>query len=117
MLDAVKQTFGMLSMPAGAICVPADSDPDQILREAKEIIETLGQGDGILILTDTFGGTPSNIAHQLHHDEHVFVVSGLNLSMLLRVFNYPNEPLIELAKKAISGARDGVVCNGDISVC
>lgn len=109
MLDAVQQTYGSLSMPARSICVPADSDPEQIFLLAQALIAELGQNQGILVLTDIFGSTPSNIAHQLHNGHDVITVSGLSLSMLLRVFNYPNAPLSELAQKAVSAGREGVI--------
>ncbi|MBW3546289.1 MAG: hypothetical protein KY428_11955, partial [Bacteroidetes bacterium] len=53
-------------------------------------------GDGVLVLTDAFGSTPSNIAMRLSRQSGVTVVSGLNLPMLLRVMNYPQLSLEEL---------------------
>jgi PTS system ascorbate-specific IIA component len=108
MLDAVKQTYGRLSMPAKAICVPPDADPDQVLKKAKQITEELAEDGDVLVLTDVYGGTPSNIAHKLHNGKNIFVVSGLSLTMLLRVFNYPKEPLLELVKRAVEAGREGI---------
>ena len=83
------------------------------------ILDQLDEGDGVLVLTDAYGSTPSNIACRLGARRQVAVVTGLNLPMLLRVLNYPALPLDELKEKAVSGGRDGVLlvpgdsCGGD----
>ena len=59
----------------------------------------LNSGDGVLVLTDLYGSTPSNIACKLRRHEHVRVVSGINLPMLIRVLNYPDLDLEELKKR------------------
>lgn len=85
-----------------------DCDPDQLMEDAVEQITILDTGDGVLILTDLYGSTPSNIAQKLITQKQVHVVSGLNLSMLIRVLNYPQLPLLELSEKAVSGGKDGI---------
>ena len=69
----------------------------------------LDSGKGVLVLTDMFGSTPSNIAKEFCNNEAVNVVSGINLSMLLNIFNYPKLSLKVLTKKAIDGGKDGVM--------
>lgn len=86
-----------------------ESDPEELLNDAMEEIQTLDQGDGVLVLTDLYGSTPSNIATQLVQNGKIRSVSGLNLSMLIRVLNYPDLDLDELAEKALSGGVDGIV--------
>jgi len=85
-----------------------DCDPDQLMDDAIEQIKTLDTGDGVLVLTDLYGSTPSNIAQKLIAQRNVHVVSGLNLSMLIRILNYPQLPLLELSEKAVSGGKDGI---------
>ena len=85
-----------------------DCDPDQLMEDAVEQITILDTGDGVLILTDLYGSTPSNIAQKLITQKQVHVVSGLNLSMLIRVLNYPQLPLLELSEKTVSGGKDGI---------
>ena len=85
-----------------------DSDPDQLTEDAIEQVETLDTGEGVLVLTDLYGSTPYNIAQKLTSQLHVHVVSGLNLSMLIRVFNYPQLTLEELSEKAVTGGKDGI---------
>ncbi len=86
-----------------------DSTPDELVGTAIELARELDEGDGVLILTDLAGSTPSNIARRLHEVTKVRIVTGLNLSMLIRVFNYPSLELEELAVKAFSGGRDGII--------
>ncbi|MCG8379771.1 MAG: PTS fructose transporter subunit IIA [Proteobacteria bacterium] len=90
-----------------------ESDPDELLESASILIKELDKGDGVLILTDLYGSTPSNIAHQLDQYADVKVVTGLNLSMLIRVFNYAELGLTELTEKAYSGGRDGITIDND----
>lgn len=84
------------------------SDPEELLESSVQLVKELDQGDGVLVLTDLFGSTPSNIAHRLHEYTNVKIVTGLNLSMLIRVFNYSNLSLDELTEKAYSGGIDGI---------
>ena len=65
-------------------------------------------GDGVLVLTDLLGSSPSNlVAEQLPGDRAV-MVTGLNLPMLLSVWNYRNKPLGLLARKAVESGRRGI---------
>jgi len=85
-----------------------DCDPDQLTEDAIEQVEALDTGEGVLVLTDLYGSTPYNIAQKLTSQRQVHVVSGLNLSMLIRVFNYPKLTLEELSEKAVTGGKDGI---------
>ena len=62
----------------------------------------------MIILTDLFGGTPSNLAISLMKGENIEVIAGVNLPMLIRALNYRNEPLASVLEKALAGATDGV---------
>ena len=67
-------------------------------------------GDGVLMLVDLYGATPARIAEKLSRlGTPAQRVSGLSLPMLLRVQNYPEQALEELARTAAAGARNGVV--------
>ena len=89
-----------------------ESTSDELYENAALLINELDQGDGVLILTDLFGSTPSNIAHRLFEKENVSIVSGINLSMLIRIFKSHKEILKEITKKAYSGGIDGIKING-----
>jgi PTS system ascorbate-specific IIA component len=91
--------------------VPDKCNPDDILEQARLLVNKLDQGGGLVILTDIYGSTPSNIAHKLIND-NVRVITGLNLPMLIRVMNYSENSLDEIIEKAVSGGRDGIVLSG-----
>ncbi len=89
--------------------VSVREDPDALLGRAKELVRTLDEGEGVLILTDILGGTPSNIATQLCEPGKIEAVAGVNLPMLVRALTYRHEPLATVVQKAVSGGKDGVV--------
>jgi len=86
-----------------------DDDPIDLLNRARRKIGDLDSGDGVLIMTDMYGSTPSNIAHRLADNKRVKVVSGVNLPMIVRALNYPSLPLTEMAERVISGGRAGIM--------
>ncbi len=84
-------------------------DPGAIRLQAQELVRQLDQGDGVLVLSDIQGATPSNVALRLAVPGKVEVVSGVNLPMLVRALTYRAEPLATVVAKAVSGGREGVV--------
>ncbi|GJM05744.1 MAG: hypothetical protein DHS20C09_17400 [marine bacterium B5-7] len=88
-----------------------DSDIDDLYESATLLVKELDSGDGVLVLTDLYGSTPSNIAHSLHEHAKINIITGLNLSMLIRLFNYPDLNLADLTEKAYSGGIDGITIN------
>ena len=90
--------------------VPFDADPDALLPRASAALRRVDGGDGVLVLTDVYGASPSNLAARLSRlGTPVRRVSALNLPMLLRVMNYAELPLDELLPVAAAGARNGVI--------
>lgn len=89
--------------------VSAQDDPLDILPTARRWLELVDSGDGVLILTDVFGATPSNIALKLLDPGRIEAVAGANLPMLLRALTYRERDMATLLGKAVAGGRDGVV--------
>ncbi len=108
LLDTATAVLGTMPLPSAAVSVPMADDRDTSLQRARQALENLDQGDGVLILTDLFGATPCNIACELCN-KNSRVIAGLNLPMLIRVLNYPRLSLEKLAVKAITGGKDGVL--------
>ncbi|MDD3844795.1 MAG: PTS sugar transporter subunit IIA [Syntrophorhabdaceae bacterium] len=82
--------------------IAVDIFPDDQVEKTKEKIvlalKNSDTGDGVIILTDMFGGTPSNISLSFLEDEKVEVVAGVNLPMLIKLVTYrEGRPLDELA--------------------
>ena len=109
MLEAVKEILCGCPLPTASISVDANCDPDRIFDQASALCDKLDDGGGVLILTDLYGSTPSNIANRLIDRHNARVISGANLPMLLRILNYPDMSLDALCDKAADGARDGIV--------
>ncbi|MCW8956685.1 MAG: PTS fructose transporter subunit IIA [Gammaproteobacteria bacterium] len=89
--------------------VPLDASLEDSQQQANAFINQLNQGDGVLILTDLYGSTPSNVGHVIIDQVNTKMVSGLNLPMLVKVLNYPNLDLEEMAAKAQSGGQAGIL--------
>lgn len=109
LLETAAQMLGVCPLATAVLPVSFDSDPDVVFEQAAQVVARLDGGNGVLILTDMYGSTPSNIVNRLHDRHQVQIVAGVNLPMLIRVLNYPRLNLDELAYKALSGGRDGVV--------
>jgi len=109
LLQSAVDVLGVCPVPALTLTAPPGCDTEQVLEAAKQAARELDSGDGVLVLTDLFGATPSNIACRLREQTRIEVISGLNLPMLIRVLNYPDSDLRELVQKAVSGGRDGVI--------
>jgi PTS system ascorbate-specific IIA component len=89
--------------------ISAQDDPLDVLPLAREMLGLVDHGDGALILTDIYGGTPSNIAMKLLEPGRVEGVSGVNLPMLLRALTYRDKDMETLTIRTVSGGRDGVI--------
>jgi len=111
LISTAEKMLGKLPLPCETLSVPNNCDPDKLTQKAQQLCAKLDNGDGVLVLTDIFGSTPSNICHKLKNDSEfeVRVLAGLNLPMLIRALNYPKLDLDKLAKKALSGAQDGII--------
>ena len=111
LLHTMRDFMGELTLDADVLEVRRVQDPQMLIRQGQRLIERLDNGGGVLVLTDAFGSTPGNTALQVASaaPEQTRVVSGVNLPMLVRVFNYPGYALPKLTTAAIEGGRRGVV--------
>ena len=122
LLDTATDMLDRSSPQLRSLEVKQDDDPVHLLTRARRLLNEIQQGVGVLVMTDMYGSTPSNIAHRLcespaeRHAEgatetppKVRVVSGINLPMLVRALNYADLPLDELVHKALSGGREGIL--------
>ena len=109
LLLAAKSTYGSIPIRTEVLSIDHYDKPSDLINLTKQYVKLLDKDTGVLILTDMFGSTPSNIAREFSHLKMVNIVSGVNLSMLLHIFNYPNLTLKNLTVKAIEGGKDGVI--------
>jgi len=109
LIETARHLLGRISLKVDAFSIPPGSDTDFAMTSAAARVRKLDSGDGVLVLTDIFGATPSNVIDKIQPlGVKLRRVSGLNLPMLLRVLNYSEQNLAELAQTAADGARAGV---------
>ncbi len=89
--------------------VAAQDDPLDALPLAKEMLGLVDRGRGVLIMTDIYGATPSNIASKLLQPGRIEGIAGVNLPMLLRALTYRDKDMDTLLTRAVAGGRDGVL--------
>ena len=87
----------------------AGDDPLDLLPTARQLVELVDGGAGVIVLTDIFGASPSNLAGKLLEPGRVEGVSGVNVPMLLRVLTYRDRDMATLIARAVSGGCDGVM--------
>lgn len=93
-----------------ALDMVADAPTDVVERAARGLLaQGKGQQGETLVLTDSFGGTPANVAGRLVDGRKVRCVAGVNVPMLWRALNYADLPLAELTRRAMDGGRQGVM--------
>ncbi len=68
-----------------AVCIGAEDDMEQRRRDILDSVARVEEGDGVVLLTDMFGGTPSNLAISVLDRANVEVIAGVNLPMLIKL--------------------------------
>lgn len=89
--------------------VSGQDDPLDALPLARDMLKLVDSGKGVLLLTDIFGATPSNVALKLLQPGRIEGVAGVNLPMLLRALTYREKDLETLVTRTVAGGRDGVM--------
>ncbi|TXH66262.1 MAG: PTS fructose IIA subunit family protein [Lysobacteraceae bacterium] len=110
LIEVATRLLRQLPLKTEVFELPFDVDLDAALPQASAALRKVDDGDGVLVLTDLYGASPSNLAGKVARlGTPVRRVSSLNLPMLLRVMNYAELPLDELPAVAAAGARNGVI--------
>jgi mannose PTS system EIIA component len=113
LLDSASQILGGVPTQICTLSVWRQDDPDDLVLRARELMDQIDAGKGVLILTDIFGATPGNVVSKLLQDGKVEGVSGVSLPMLLRVLTGRNGAnpagLSVLVQRAMTGGAEGLV--------
>jgi len=109
MLSSASQILGDAQQQVATLSVWRHDDPDDLVLRARELLERIDSGEGVLVLTDIFGATPGNVVSRLLEDGRVEGVSGVSLPMLLRVLTSRNGSVTAAVQRALSGGAEGVV--------
>jgi mannose PTS system EIIA component len=86
-----------------------DEPVDEVEARARQLLATLDQGGGVLVLTDLLGATPARVAARLIDPGKIEALSGVSLPMVLRAINYRNRLLDALVKKALLAGTECTV--------
>jgi PTS system mannose-specific IIA component len=99
-----------------AVTVRREDGPEQVQAEIRKAVEAVGgDGDGVIVVADMFGGTPANMAIPLLDPGRVEVLTGVNLPMLLKFNgNRGDLPLPELAALLRTSGRQGIVLASEL---
>lgn len=111
LLNELKNTFEKLPLAFAAANIKQQDNPEILIDQLNKKIKQLDKGDGILMLTDLYGSTPSNIAYTLKKqcNNKIRIISGVNLPMLVTIVNYANLPLDKMVTKVIRGGKKGII--------
>jgi PTS system mannose-specific IIA component len=86
-----------------AICIGADDDMEQRRQDILRAVHEVDSGDGVVLLTDMFGGTPSNLAISVMDRPKIEVIAGINLPMLIKLASLRQT---EALANAVRGAQE-----------
>jgi len=112
LLAAAEMIIGPISHIA-AVSIGWHDDVDAARDEVQRAITRVSQGGGVLLLTDMFGGTPTNIASMFLEEGVIEVVTGVNLPMVIKLATSTAvEPLAEIARKICDQGRQGIYLAG-----
>jgi PTS system mannose-specific IIA component len=93
------------------ICIGPDDDMDNRRADIEACIDHCDTGDGVVLLTDMFGGTPSNLAISMMERKGVEVIAGVNLPMLVKLAKVrSSQPLADAVTCAQDAGRKYIAC-------
>jgi PTS system ascorbate-specific IIA component len=109
LIECATHMLGERPKQLHALAVKSNDEPDILLQQAQAIADEIDSGDGVLVLSDIYGGTPCNIATKLVSSSHTQGISGLNLPMLIVALSYRNLPFDDCLNKAMNSGQESVV--------
>jgi len=110
------ELIGLNSLNAvHAVSINPSESPDHLREEIARAIKAVDTGDGVLILTDLFGGTPTNLSLTFLEDGKVDVVTGVNLPMIVRAVNSRDEHNLRSLALAVSeSGKESIYLAGEV---
>ncbi len=97
-----------------ALGIDVSRPMNEIIEELQKTVREMDRGSGVLILTDMFGGTPTNISLALLSHGHTEVITGVNLPMVLKALGSRDKKLEDLAQEIKSAGKQGILVAGDV---
>jgi PTS system mannose-specific IIA component len=104
-IAALEHVVGPQSQVA-AVCIGPDDDMEQRRTDILNSVRSVDSGEGVVLLTDMFGGTPSNLAISVMDRAKIEVIAGINLPMLIKLASLrQTEPLANAVRGAQEAGR------------
>ena len=105
-LRVLEHVMGESQKQIATICIEAEDDMERRRADIETAVDAMNTGSGVIILTDLFGGTPSNMAISMTPNVNVEVIAGINLPLLVHLSSVRNTlPLNEAALSAQKAGR------------
>ncbi len=109
LIHCASHVMGKRPLYLRQLGVTIHDDPEALLPQGRDLVRFLDQGQGVLVMTDIFGATPSNIACRLLEPGRIEGISGINLPMLIKTLSHRDASMDELIEKSLIGASEGVI--------
>src|SRR5918993_3051820 len=114
LLTAAETIIGTISHVA-AVSIGWHDDVDAASDEIERAMARVSEGRGLLLLTDLFGGTPTNIASMFLKEDEVEVITGVNLPMVIKLASQSGEEsLADVARRVRDQGREGIYLAGEL---
>ncbi|MBV9215788.1 MAG: PTS sugar transporter subunit IIA [Acidobacteria bacterium] len=113
LLAAAETVVGDLSH-ISSVSIGWHDDVEMAKNEIERAIEHVSSGNGVLLLTDMFGGTPTNIAAMFLKRGEVEIVTGVNLSMVIKLATSKQASLSALAKEIEQEGKEAICLAGEL---
>ncbi len=108
LVDSVRKIVGQIKN-LESVSIDWNNDVDEATRRIEEARERVDDGKGVLLLTDMFGGTPTNLALSMLEPGKLEIVTGVNLPMLIKFANLNQElSLADAARGIADEAREAI---------
>ncbi len=114
---ALREAAEMILGPVPGVLtigVDASAEVDATVARIHEAVRKADKGHGVLVLTDMFGGTPTNLSLSLLNKEKLEVVTGVNMPMMLKAMGGLDKPLGELASIVKRAGEKGIIVAGEL---
>jgi mannose PTS system EIIA component len=100
-----------------AVSIGWHDDVESAQSEIDRAIKKVSQGKGVLLLTDMFGGTPTNIATMFYQEGEVEIVTGVNLPMVIKLASQTKDiPMIQMADDVEKQGKEAIHQAGDLLI-
>ena len=115
LVATAEQIVGKLGQVATVSIQPGTS-PELIRQQVAEVVHSVDDGQGVIVFADLFGGTPCKESLRLCQQEHLEVLAGVNLPMLLKANSLRTQalPLDEMARELAQYGQKCITCASDL---